>query len=171
MEDCIQQYWFNGDLYQYDGPVCVPFGCTNPATPNFAAYAAAAADAESGSPDHFCNGSTEQPRNALCVPEPQGDPTADPTMLFFFAYCLCHEGYEKEPFGGLKINFVCTSNWENQCDVGAANNCDRRSDCIELTNENEDGYRCDCKDGFEAGGALRQVLNLMFWPFYESQAR
>ena len=170
MEDCIQQYWFNGELFQYDGPVCVPFGCSNPATPNFAAYANVAADSESGSPDHFCNGSTELPRNAICVPEPQpgADPAADPTMLLFFAYCLCNDGYAKNNTGGVPINFECTSNWVNECDIEELNKCDRRSDCIELTNENEQGHRCDCKDGFEAGGDLRQVLNLMFWPFDES---
>ena len=163
MEDCIKQYWYQGVLYEYDGYVCVPFGCKNAATPNFATYAAT--HGELGTPEHFCSGSTEQPRNAVCIPEPvQGAPN-DPTMLFFFSYCLCLDGYVGEhDNGGVPINFECTSSYENECD--SDNNCDRRSDCIELTNENDEGYRCDCKDGFEAGGELRQVSKLTFRPFH-----
>ena len=158
MEDCIKQYWFQGVLYEYDGYVCVPFGCKNAFSPNFAAYAGTYG--ELGTPEHFCSGTAEQQRNAVCVPEPLQPNPADPTFLLFFASCLCHDGYNKENTGGVPIDFECTSSFQNECEIEALNKCDRRSDCIELTNENEQGHRCDCKDGF--GGDLRQVLKLMF---------
>ena len=40
------------------------------------------------------------------------------------------------------------------------NRCDARSDCIELQDENDEGYRCDCADGFFADGELRKVFKV-----------
>ena len=49
------------------------------------------------------------------------------------------------------------------------NRCDARSDCIELQDENAEGYRCDCADGFFADGELRKVLKVC--PLISTESR